>query len=871
MKYYFNFRPLLSLLLILFLTLNISAQNNKKKKIETANFTSLNQNQNNLDYIESASVVISKVWLKQTRRGNHWVEHILLEPREIQLVPTSNDFAELLFELDCDDAEENCVSPIPMGTYNQVKVILESGVVVLTEDAKVDEGNSFSTILGNLQLPSGSKTGVIIDVAPPIRVETTLTTELNLDLDLTKSFVFNGSPSKGNGVKQIVFRPLKIPAINSSTNGLISLRVLKTNSDIGKCEDEASPVEGAVISVINQSGITQGTTISDINGEAWLTMLPGIYNIGITSPGNEPISIENQTVYIANHTELGDVIFGRNSIADLAFNEERAILLAVMANTAYAKPGHSGWKNSIENSKETDTLPYPFRTKNNEKTYAGNLETNWSEYDCWNFYQFIGNLDPENNLDPGTQGFIAYNVNNGDIVVSFRGTTTGENSKYEDILDDALAVPAPWFFSDYPDIDRPDPILFGVHLGIRNAYNYVKQELQDALDMVIKKRDINTSNSRIYFTGHSLGGALAELAALDLIDYLNYEKGFSRKNIMMYSYGAPRVITYNLLPHYDKIVPNSHAVAAKDDYVTHFFDIVGLFPTVTDFAHIDNMAVLSTSIINPNEYDEKGYYTSIGKTRIEFGNDQRSCIGPSDTSFLCVYGFTRNYHGCGSVFTKLGHDQLQYLKRLETIDDGPKKGIPSINIKLVKIGAFNNIERLKLFWDKEVQGPCDWVGLFKTESGVTLTSTDDLVGLLGVNNSKYVNKPSDADDKSDLRTGVNPNLLLNEDYDFWVGYVDGFGNIINKKKYERLTSASIVDKGISNFTLYPNSVNDIIKIEGLDNGLNPSYNIYDSLGIKKGSGVLKNNEINVETLFPGIYILKFDSDKESVFTRFIKN
>ncbi len=73
------------------------------------------------------------------------------------------------------------------------------------------------------------------------------------------------------------------------------------------------------------------------------------------------------------------------------------------------------------------------------------------------------------------------------------------------------------------------------------------------------------------------------------------------------------------------------------------------------------------------------------------------------------------------------------------------------------------------------------------------------------------------------------------------------------------------------FILYPNGVDDIIYIKGLNASSDLSYNIYDLLGIIKRSGTLDNNQIDVRTLSQGIYILKFETEKGSFFKRFIKN
>ena len=81
--------------------------------------------------------------------------------------------------------------------------------------------------------------------------------------------------------------------------------------------------------------------MTDQSGEAVIKLLPGIYDVLIEADGFAPLTIQNNQVYIANATELGDVGFGRSAVASLEFVEDRAILMAIMANIAYAKA--AGW------------------------------------------------------------------------------------------------------------------------------------------------------------------------------------------------------------------------------------------------------------------------------------------------------------------------------------------------------------------------------------------------------------------------------------------------------------------------------------------------------------------------------------------------
>ena len=83
----------------------------------------------------------------------------------------------------------------------------------------------------------------------------------------------------------------------------------------------------------------------------------------------------------------------------------------------------------------------------------------------------------------------------------------------------------------------------------------------------------------------------------------------------------------------------------------------------------------------------------------------------------------------------------------------------------------------------------------------------------------------------------------------------------------------IFETDLSNdkYILYPNGADDIINLKGPKTTSNSPYVIYDMLGIVKMQGTIGNDLIEVNTLKAGIYILKFETDNEYVFKKFIKN
>jgi hypothetical protein len=111
--------------------------------------------------------------------------------------------------------------------------------------------------------------------------------------------------------------------------------------------------------------------------------------------------------------------------------------------------------------------------------------------------------------EKGTQYFIAHN--NDFVLVSFRGT---EVMEFEDMLTDAKWHMEPWGYGGQ------------VHAGFKEA---IAKSIGSGL---FKSLDVLTAQSKrtVWFTGHSLGAALATLAA----------DAYARTN-GAYTFGSPRV------------------------------------------------------------------------------------------------------------------------------------------------------------------------------------------------------------------------------------------------------------------------------------------------------------------------------------------
>ncbi len=150
------------------------------------------------------------------------------------------------------------------------------------------------------------------------------------------------------------------------------------------------------------------------------------------------------------------------------------------------------------------------------------------------------------------------------IVTAFRGT---EPTQIKDWLSDS-ATP-PW----------PGPAGRGfVHYGFGEALQSIYPQVRDAIT------EFRDNGQTVWFTGHSLGGALAALAGIRLY--------FEEPRLLadgVYTFGQPRVC--------DRLLAKAHDEAFRDR--THRFvnnnDIVPQVPPEPVFHHVQAMHYIDSS------------------------------------------------------------------------------------------------------------------------------------------------------------------------------------------------------------------------------------------------------------------------------------
>lgn len=127
------------------------------------------------------------------------------------------------------------------------------------------------------------------------------------------------------------------------------------------------------------------------------------------------------------------------------------------------------------------------------------------------------------------------------IILAFRGT-----SSTTDWISDAIASQ-----EKYKCVKDAG----STHRGISNIYYSARQEILPALTK------LSVSGKRLFVTGHSLGGALSTLSAMDV----KKNAGFAHPTV--YTFGAPRVGDPEFAHAFSERVRDSHRVYNRYDAV----------------------------------------------------------------------------------------------------------------------------------------------------------------------------------------------------------------------------------------------------------------------------------------------------------------
>lgn len=171
------------------------------------------------------------------------------------------------------------------------------------------------------------------------------------------------------------------------------------------------------------------------------------------------------------------------------------------------------------------------------------------------------------------------------LVVAFRGT---EQARWKDLRTDLMLVPA-GLNPERIGGDFKQEIQ--VHSGFLSAYDSVRTRIISLIKLLVGYIDDGREMQlkwHVYVTGHSLGGALATLLALELSSSQLAKRGVI--SVTMYNFGSPRVGNKRFAEVYNEKVKDSWRV------VNHR-DIIPTVPRLMGYCHVAQPVYLAAGDI----------------------------------------------------------------------------------------------------------------------------------------------------------------------------------------------------------------------------------------------------------------------------------
>eukprot|EP01116_Phalansterium_solitarium_P006287 TRINITY_DN18590_c0_g1_i1.p1 TRINITY_DN18590_c0_g1~~TRINITY_DN18590_c0_g1_i1.p1 ORF type:complete len:803 (+),score=209.86 TRINITY_DN18590_c0_g1_i1:81-2489(+) len=161
------------------------------------------------------------------------------------------------------------------------------------------------------------------------------------------------------------------------------------------------------------------------------------------------------------------------------------------------------------------------------------------------------------------------------LIVVFRGTSSLKNVKV-----DLRSTPMEFSLAGIPQgLPSPEDSCARVHSGFYQSFLRLEHDIVDVVTKYVRQ---HPDPVQIYCTGHSLGGALAVLAALKLRCVLPGCK------IVSNTFGAPRVGNHAFAQIYNRLVPESFRIVNNRD-------VVAGMPKGGEFKHAGRRIVITRS------------------------------------------------------------------------------------------------------------------------------------------------------------------------------------------------------------------------------------------------------------------------------------
>jgi predicted lipase len=220
-----------------------------------------------------------------------------------------------------------------------------------------------------------------------------------------------------------------------------------------------------------------------------------------------------------------------------------------------------------------DTLPSDLTNAAGKAVSAGG--TNYTVVTTIYANDLATDINPSRGDDEVSIGLICQVDQAGDVVIAIRGT----EGTLEWIHDaEFLQVPCPFLAG----AGHTDDGFTAMYESLRTGVAPNSPSVVNALAKLPFPHPV----SSVTICGHSLGGALATLLALDVAANTAF------RNLAVYTFGSPRTGDSLFASTYDQVVKNSYRIANR-------LDIVPTLPPPVDYEHVLNPCELNPIRFSP--------------------------------------------------------------------------------------------------------------------------------------------------------------------------------------------------------------------------------------------------------------------------------
>ncbi|XP_071940684.1 uncharacterized protein [Coffea arabica] len=319
-----------------------------------------------------------------------------------------------------------------------------------------------------------------------------------------------------------------------------------------------------------ESGLATPENLESGNGDA---------NTGPISPDTDQSSFSNMKKVTQDLLQQTDAVLGALMVLNATVSEisKRSGLLGKQddktdASTESSEPSASPPDGLVLDEEKAEEMRALFSTAESAMEAWAMLATSLGHPSfIKSEFEKICFLD---NPSTDTQATLWRDSARKRLVVAFRGT---EQARWKDLRTDLMLVPAGLNPERIGGDSRQE---LQVHSGFLSAYDSVRTRILRLIKQVVGYNDDDfqpLSKWHVYVTGHSLGGALATLLALELSSSQLAKHGAIC--VTMYNFGSPRVGNKKFAEVYNKKVKDSWRV------VNHR-DIIPTVPRLMGYCHV---------------------------------------------------------------------------------------------------------------------------------------------------------------------------------------------------------------------------------------------------------------------------------------------